>query len=103
MLSLPFVRLALACAFALGGRAQLSGSVGPTTPLSEKSNLCNVLDYGGSIGSSDIGPAIQSAFDDCVLTNSSASTLYVPAGTLSPSWHASSESIEVGQCIRRDR
>ncbi|EPS95398.1 hypothetical protein FOMPIDRAFT_131096 [Fomitopsis schrenkii] len=80
MLALPFVRLALALAFALGGRAQLSGSVGPTTPLSEKSNLCNVLDYGGSIGSSDIGPAIQSAFDDCVLTSSSASTLYVPAG-----------------------
>ncbi|KZT05693.1 glycoside hydrolase family 28 protein [Laetiporus sulphureus 93-53] len=60
--------------------AQLSGTVGPTTPLSEKLNLCNVLDYGGEIGSSDIGPAIQAAFDDCVLTNSSASTLYVPEG-----------------------
>ena len=33
--------------------AQLSGSVGPTTPLSEKQGtICNVLDYGGSVGSS---------------------------------------------------
>ena len=43
--------------------AQLSGSVGHKTSLSSKSTLCNVLDYGGSIGSSDIGPAIQKAFD----------------------------------------
>ena len=43
--------------------AQLSGSVGPTSSLSSKqSTICNVLDYGGSIGSSDIGPAINSAF-----------------------------------------
>ena len=42
---------------------QLSGSVGPTSSLSSKqSTICNVLDYGGSIGSSDIGPAISSAF-----------------------------------------
>lgn len=81
--------------------AQLSGSVGPTTSLSSKSTLCNVLDYGGSVGSSDIGPAIQKAFDvrsvlkscdyvrgiyfplapqDCVKTNSKPSTLYVPSG-----------------------
>ncbi|RPD78596.1 rhamnogalacturonase [Lentinus tigrinus ALCF2SS1-7] len=59
--------------------AQLSGSVGPRTPLSQKSHICNVLDYGGSIGSSDIGPAITSAFNNCVLKNS-GSTLYVPAG-----------------------
>lgn len=33
--------------------AQLSGSVGPSTPLSEKQGtICNVLDYGGSVGSS---------------------------------------------------
>lgn len=33
--------------------AQLSGSVGPATPLSEKQGtICNVLDYGGSVGSS---------------------------------------------------
>ncbi len=79
--------------------AQLSGHVGPTSSLeSKQSTICNVLDYGGSIGSSDIGPAITSAFtvrfgprshrqertlidsdQDCVLNNS-GSTLYVPAG-----------------------
>lgn len=33
--------------------AQLTGSVGPTTPLSSKRNtICNVLDYGGTVGSS---------------------------------------------------
>ena len=55
--------------------AQLSGSVGPTTSLSSKqATICNVLDYGGSIGSSDIGPAISSAF-----TVSSPSTcLFLP-------------------------
>ena len=43
--------------------AQLSGSVGPTSSLASKqSTICNVLDYGGSVGSSDIGPAIVSAF-----------------------------------------
>ena len=43
--------------------AQLSGSVGPTTPLSDKqATICNVLDYGGTVGSDDIGPAIASAF-----------------------------------------
>ena len=33
--------------------AQLSGSVGPTTSLSSKqATICNVLNYGGVIGSS---------------------------------------------------
>ena len=54
--------------------AQLSGSVGPTTSLSAKqATICNVLNYGGSIGSSDIGPAIASAFTVCTLV------LHVPA------------------------
>jgi rhamnogalacturonan hydrolase len=49
--------------FATGlAQAQLAGPVGPTTPLESKSNICNVLDYGGSIGSEDIGPAIINAF-----------------------------------------
>jgi hypothetical protein len=49
--------------FATGlAQAQLAGPVGPTTPLESKSNICNVLDYGGSIGSEDIGPAITNAF-----------------------------------------
>ncbi|KAI9363483.1 rhamnogalacturonase [Zopfochytrium polystomum] len=60
--------------------AQLSGPVGPTTPLSQKAVLCNVLDYGGSAGGADIGPAIQSAFDKCVKEKSGA-TLYVPPGS----------------------
>lgn len=60
--------------------AQLTGPVGPTTsPSAKRNTICNVLDYGGSIGSSDIGPAIQSAFNNCVLKNK-GSTLYVPAG-----------------------
>jgi rhamnogalacturonan hydrolase len=61
--------------------AQLSGSVGPTSSSSSKRNtICNVLNYGGSIGSNDIGPAIQSAFDNCVVKNS-GSTLYLPPGS----------------------
>ncbi|KAI0745323.1 rhamnogalacturonase [Earliella scabrosa] len=59
--------------------AQLSGRVGPTTPLSQKGTICNVLNYGGSIGSSDIGPAITNAFNNCVV-KTPGSTLYVPAG-----------------------
>lgn len=48
--------------------AQLSGSVGPTTSTASKQSLiCNVLNYGGQVGSSDIGPAIQKAFDVCSL------------------------------------
>ena len=43
--------------------AQLTMTVGPTTALSAKqAKICNVLDYGGAIGSADIGPAILSAF-----------------------------------------
>ncbi|KDR70173.1 hypothetical protein GALMADRAFT_103315 [Galerina marginata CBS 339.88] len=60
--------------------AQLTGTTGPTTSTSSKRNkICSVLDYGGSVGSSDIGPAINSAFTNCVLKNS-GSTLYVPPG-----------------------
>lgn len=59
--------------------AQLSGTVGPTTKLSAKGHTCSVLDYGGKVGSTDIGPAIASAFTNCVAKNS-GSTLYIPAG-----------------------
>lgn len=83
--------------------AQLTGTVGPTTSTSSKgAKICSVLDYGGAVGSSvrvkplscsrvvqlnssfpqDIGPAIGSAFTNCVLKNS-ASTLYVPPGSYS--------------------
>ncbi|KIJ54506.1 glycoside hydrolase family 28 protein [Sphaerobolus stellatus SS14] len=60
--------------------AQLTGPVGPTSPSASKRNtICNVLDYGGSIGSSDIGPAIGDTYTNCVLQNPN-STLYVPPG-----------------------
>lgn len=60
--------------------AQISGHVGPTTSTATKqATICNVLSYGGSVGSNDIGPAINSAFTNCVLKNS-GSTLYVPPG-----------------------
>ncbi|KAF7974786.1 hypothetical protein HWV62_11271 [Athelia sp. TMB] len=60
--------------------AQLSGAVGPTTPLAAKrTTICNVLDYGGKIGTTDIGPAISAAFNQCVKVHS-GSTLYVPPG-----------------------
>ena len=79
--------------------AQLSGSVGPTSSLASKqSTICNVLDYGGSVGFSDVGPTIASAcsvrvafvssdlgeepcYQNCVL-KSCGSTLYVLEGTL---------------------
>jgi rhamnogalacturonan hydrolase len=43
-------------------RTQLTGPVGPLNTRASKSNICNVLDYGGSVGSDDIGPAILSAY-----------------------------------------
>ncbi|KIP07995.1 glycoside hydrolase family 28 protein [Phlebiopsis gigantea 11061_1 CR5-6] len=66
---------------ALPAFSQLSGSVGPTTSrASKQKTTCNVLSYGGSVGSSDIGPAILSAFNNCVLKNT-GSTLYIPPGS----------------------
>ncbi|KKY27109.1 putative endo-rhamnogalacturonase f [Phaeomoniella chlamydospora] len=57
-------------------------SLGATTPLSEKSTVCNVLDYGGvADGETDIGPAITEAFSSCVSGN--AATLYIPDGNYS--------------------
>jgi rhamnogalacturonan hydrolase len=47
--------------------AQLSGSVGPTTTrASKRTKVCNVLNYGGVASkTSDVGPAIASAFAAC--------------------------------------
>ncbi|EJD50847.1 hypothetical protein AURDEDRAFT_199574 [Auricularia subglabra TFB-10046 SS5] len=65
---------------AVGAVAQLTTTVGPTTShASKRAHICNVLDYGGSVGSSDIGPAITSAFNNCV-TKNAGSTLYIPPG-----------------------
>lgn len=48
--------------------AQLSGTVGPTTSRAAKraTKVCNVLNYGGVASkTSDVGPAIASAFAAC--------------------------------------
>ncbi|KAG9002187.1 hypothetical protein FRB94_013194 [Tulasnella sp. JGI-2019a] len=59
----------------------LTAAVGPTTTTAAKrAVICNVLNYGGTIGSADIGPAILSAFTNCVKTAASA-TLYIPPGS----------------------
>ncbi len=52
---------------ALVASAQLSGRVGPTTTRDTKrGTVCNVLKYGGTATkTSDIGPAIESAFAAC--------------------------------------
>lgn len=61
-------------------QAQLVGPVGPTTPLTEKTKICNVLDYGAiADNATDISPALNLAFSDCVLKNEN-SRLYVPEG-----------------------
>ena len=59
--------------------AQLSGSVGPSTPASTKATTktCNVLDHGAKADkTTDLGPAIQSAFKEC----SSGGLVYIPPG-----------------------
>lgn len=57
-------------------------TVGPLTPLSAKSKICNVLDYGAVADNiTDIGPAIKSAFSSCAA--SGAATLYIPPGSYS--------------------
>ena len=49
-----FLTVALLCVLnALSALGQLSGRVGPTTSRSSKqAHICNVLNYGGSVGSS---------------------------------------------------
>ncbi|KAJ5580238.1 uncharacterized protein N7459_006223 [Penicillium hispanicum] len=59
--------------------AQLSGSVGPTTTYASKASnkICSVLDYGGvADNSTDIGPAISSAWDEC----KDGGVVYIPSG-----------------------
>ncbi|KAG8731689.1 hypothetical protein FRC10_001570 [Ceratobasidium sp. 414] len=74
-LSIPFLSL-------LAGvcQAQHSGHVGPTVPATSKMYECNVLNYGAKAdNATDIGPAITSAFRNCVLKNPN-SRLIVPTG-----------------------
>lgn len=59
--------------------AQLSGSVGPTTSTAAKraKKQCSVLDYGGKAdGSTDVGPAISSAWTAC----KAGGIVVIPAG-----------------------
>ncbi|KAL8280397.1 hypothetical protein RQP46_007045 [Phenoliferia psychrophenolica] len=71
------VSLALLATLASG---QYVGSVGPTTALSAKTTVCNVLDYGGKAdNSTDIASAISLAFTSCV-KKTAGSRLYVPSG-----------------------
>lgn len=54
--------------FVSGGAAQLSGTVGPSTTTAHKAatKVCSVLDYGGVASkTSDVGPAIASAWAAC--------------------------------------
>lgn len=57
-------------------------ATGAVTPLSSKSKVCSVLDYGGvADGKTDLGPAITKAFTSCVSGN--AATLLIPEGDYS--------------------
>ncbi|KUJ23475.1 Rhamnogalacturonase A [Mollisia scopiformis] len=60
-------------------KAQLSGTVGPTTTRAAKEavKVCNVLDYGGVASkTSDIGPPLASAWAAC----KSGGEVYIPSG-----------------------
>lgn len=57
-------------------------TVGASTPLSAKSTICNILDYGAvADNATDVGPAITSAFSSCV--KAGKTTLYIPPGSYS--------------------
>jgi rhamnogalacturonan hydrolase len=54
-------------------------SVGALTPLSKKTTVCNVLDYGAvADNKTDIGVAIAAAFTKCA--KAGGATLYIPEG-----------------------
>jgi rhamnogalacturonan hydrolase len=60
--------------------AQLTGPVGPTTALSQKTHECNILDYGAvNDNSTDAADAIEKAFKTCVVPHA-GSRLVVPDG-----------------------
>ncbi|KAG9120651.1 hypothetical protein FRC07_003787 [Ceratobasidium sp. 392] len=61
-------------------QAQYLGHVGPNVSATSKMYECNVLNYGAKVdNTTDIGPAITSAFKNCILKNPN-SRLIVPAG-----------------------
>lgn len=85
--------------------AQLTQSVGPTSSLSSKSKVCNVLSYGARAdGRTDIGPAILSAFNQCA--KSGDATIYIPPGNYAMStWitlsGGSRYAVQIDGIIRR--
>ncbi|CAE6486186.1 unnamed protein product [Rhizoctonia solani] len=61
-------------------RAQHVGRVGPTVPASSKVYECNVLNFGAKADNiTDVGPAIKSAFNNCIVKNPN-SRLIIPQG-----------------------
>lgn len=67
---MKFTSISYLCALLLPSLvvAQLSGSVGPLTSRAAKraTKVCNVLNYGGVASkTSDVGPAVASAFAAC--------------------------------------
>lgn len=59
------------------GQAQLSGSIGPLTSFKDKASvkICDITDYGGvADGKTDIGDALQEAWDEC----STGGLIYIP-------------------------
>jgi hypothetical protein len=60
--------------------AQLTGPVGPLTPLSQKTHECNILNYGAiNDNSTDTADAIEKTFKTCVFPNA-GSRLIIPDG-----------------------
>ena len=57
-------------------------ALGASTPLTSKSTLCNILNYGAiADGKTDISTAITTAFSQCVKGH--PATLYIPPGSYS--------------------
>lgn len=68
------------CFLAGQASSQLIGPVGATTPLREKTHICNILNYGGiADNATDVSIAITSAFENCV-QHHPGSRLLVPPG-----------------------
>lgn len=64
------------------GAAIVQSALGATTALTDKSTVCNILDYGAvADGETDIAAAVTSAYTDCVAGNNA--TLYIPEGNYS--------------------
>ncbi|KAF4984880.1 hypothetical protein FZEAL_33 [Fusarium zealandicum] len=75
-----FISALIAVGSAVQAAAQLSGNVGPSISRAEKAaiKICNVVDYGATAdASTDNGPAIKKAWDDC---SAGGGEVYIPEG-----------------------